>query len=277
MLIDAHQHYWRIGDNDCRWPSTDLPAIHRNYEPKDLAPLLAQTGVGMSVLVQSQPSERDTAWLLELAATTPNVGAVVGWTDLAAADAPQRIAELARHPKLRGLRPMLQDLQRDDWILDASLSPAITAMEDCGLSFDALVKPRHLPALYEFARRHPRLAIVIDHGGKPAIAAHGFEPWAADLARLARLPNVGCKLSGLATEAAPGWTADDLSPYVGQLMDCFGPQRLMWGSDWPVLNLAGDYVSWHRLAASLCRFGSESDRRAVFGGTARAFYRIESA
>jgi L-fuconolactonase len=274
VLIDAHQHFWRIGENDCAWPTPGLAAIHRDFGPEDLKAVGASVGLTGSVLVQSQPSDRDTDWLLEVADAEPLVLAVVGWTDLAAPDARSRIAALARRPKLRGLRPMLQTLSDDTWVLQPALAPAIEAMIDHGLSFDALVLPRHLPHLLVFAQRWPDLSIVIDHGAKPAIAAGTLEPWRTDIAALAANSNVFCKLSGLLTEAAPGQSPTALAPYVAHLVQAFGPARLMWGSDWPVLDLAGDYAAWRMLAQDLSGLSNPADLAALFGETARRFYRL---
>ena len=275
MLVDAHQHFWRLADRNGAWPPPDLAAIYRDFFPADLAPLLAQHGVAKTVLVQSMPNEDDTHFMLGLARSHPFIGGVVGWTDLKAPDAPARIGVLAADPLLKGLRPMLQDLEDDNWIDDPALAPAVEAMLRHGLSFDALVLPRHLPALHAFARRHPDLPIVIDHGAKPLIAEGRLEPWGADIARLAALPQVSCKLSGLVTEAGADWDVDRLRPYVDHLLACFGPRRLIWGSDWPVLDLAADYARWLAACASLLDGLPEADRNAVFGLNALRFYRID--
>ena len=275
MLIDAHQHFWRVGENGLSWPPPDLAAIHRDFGPADLAAVGALVGLAGSVLVQSQADDRDTDWLLDLAAGEPLVLAVVGWADLKAPDAPARIADLARRPKLRGLRPMLQDLEDDAWIAGPGLDPALDAMVTHGLSLDALVLTRHLPHLLTLARRRPDLAIVIDHGAKPPIATgENADAWAGGIEALAELPQVFCKLSGLLTEAAPGQASDALVPYVRRLVSAFGPGRLMWGSDWPVLNLAGDYAGWLALARTLSGLTDPADLAALFGGTSRRFYRI---
>ncbi|MBO9558304.1 MAG: amidohydrolase family protein [Caulobacter sp.] len=275
MLIDAHQHFWRVGRNGFSWPTPDLVAIHRDFGPSDLSEIGAPLGLTGSVLVQSQPDDRDTDWLLDLAADEPLVLAVVGWANLRAPDAPARIAELARRPKLRGLRPMLQNLADDAWIASPDLDPALDAMVAHGLSLDALVLTRHLPHLLTLARRRPDLNIVIDHGAKPPIATGaGAEAWAAGIQALAALPQILCKLSGLLTEAAPEQSTDALAPYVHHLVAAFGPQRLMWGSDWPVLDLAGDYAGWLALAETLSGVSAPADLEALFGGTSRRFYRI---
>jgi L-fuconolactonase len=274
MIIDAHQHLWRIGQNGCSWPTPDLVAIHRHFEIDDLARAATPLGVVGTVLVQSQPNGSDTDWLLQTAARSDLLKAVVGWVDLRSPEAPRRIAELAAHPKIRGLRPMLQGLADDDWILDRALDPAIEKMKAYRLTLDALVFTRHLGHICVFAERHPELPIVIDHGAKPPIASGALEPWRSAITRVAGLSNVWCKLSGLLTEAAPAQGADALAPYVAHLLEIFGPERLMWGSDWPVLDLAGDYAGWLEMARDLCGTTDEASQRALFGGTASKFYRI---
>lgn len=274
MRIDAHHHFWTLGANDCVWPTPDLTAIYRDFEPADLVPLAARARIDGTVLVQTQPSDKDTDFILRVASENDLVKAVVGWVDLKSPVAPARIAELARHPKMRGLRPMLQILPQDDWIADPALEPAIAAMIAHELSFDALVFTRHLPFLRAFARLHPALPIVIDHGAKPPIADGILDPWRDEMRALAVLPNVCCKLSGLVTEAAPDWRPQQLVPYVRHLVEIFGPDRLMWGSDWPVLELRTGYQDWLELAESLSGVTDPAGKAALFGGTARRFYRI---
>ncbi|MEA1673026.1 amidohydrolase family protein [Nitrospirillum sp. BR 11163] len=269
-MIDAHQHIWRLGRHGHSWPTPDLAVIHRDHEVAELAALAAPVGVTGSVLVQSQPRDEDTDFLLEEAARQPFILGVVGWADLKAPDAVGRIATLAARPKMRGLRPMLQSLPVD-WIADPAVDTAARAMAAHGLTFDALVLPPHLPALLGFARRHPDLPMVIDHGAKPPIARGEIDDWAAGMYDLAALPQVHAKLSGLLTEAGDRTTADALKPYVDIVLDAFGPDRLMWGSDWPVLNLAGDYAGWLAMARDLVPAGAHP---AVFDGTARRFYRL---
>ena len=273
LRVDAHQHCWRIANRQGAWPPPGLAALYRDFSIPDLEPLLRRHGIGRTVLVQSLPSEDDTHYMLGLADRHNVIGAVVGWTDLKSADAPARIAALARHPTLRGLRPMLQDLD-EAWIADPALAPAVHAMLDHGLGFDALVLPRHLAGLHTFARRFPSLPIVIDHGAKPEIAHGRHSPWFEDMARLADLPNVHCKLSGLVTEAGPGWRTHQVQSYAADLLALFGAQRLIWGSDWPVLDLASDYGSWLGLCEALLAPLGQAERDAVLGLNACRFYRI---
>ncbi|HEX7326419.1 MAG TPA: amidohydrolase family protein [Rhodanobacteraceae bacterium] len=275
MRVDAHAHFWQLGDHGCTWPPPELNPIYRDFLPANWRVEADRAGIDCAIAVQSQACAADTDWLLQLAAHEPRIGAVVGWVDLAAPDAPARIAALAAHPKLRGLRPMLQDLPADDWILSPSLAPALAAMERHGLRFDALVRPPHLPFLLRFAERRPELPIIIDHAAKPAIARHELEPWRTWITRLAALPRVCCKLSGLVTEAGEHWARDDLVPYVGHLFTAFGSQRLLWGSDWPVVNLACNHARWFALAGELVG-DDDKVRAAVFGGNAARVYGLQT-
>jgi len=279
--IDAHQHYWQIAARAGYWPPRDLNSIYRDFGPADLAPELNAAGIEGTVLVQSLPTEDDTRFLLDLAERTATVWAVVGWVDMKAADAATKISAFARHPKARGLRPMLQDLPDDAWIDDPALDSAVAAMIEHELRFDALAMPRHLVALYEFARRYPDLKIVVDHGAKPGIATRTLEPWLSAMTKLALLPNVHCKVSGLWTEAGDVADIETMTsrvrPYVRALAELFGPKRLMWGSDWPVLRLAsrGGYREWLAACEDDCvRFLGAESVSDVFGSNACKFYRV---
>ncbi|MGL4290594.1 MAG: amidohydrolase family protein, partial [Phreatobacter sp.] len=207
-----------------------------------------------------------------IASAETMVAGVVGWTDFDAADAPAAIARLAADPLLVGLRPMVQDIADDDWLAQAWLGPAFAALIAHGLVFDALVLPRHLSRLLTVAKRHPDLTIVIDHMAKPPIAEGRLEPWRTDMAALAAQPNVWCKLSGIVTEAGPGWTPARLAPYVAHVLDVFGPRRLLWGSDWPVATLAASYDDWLAATDSLLSGLSDDERAAVRGGNAGRVY-----
>jgi L-fuconolactonase len=278
MLIDAHQHFWKLADRAGQWPPASLAAIYRDFDPADLQPALAQCRVSATVLVQSLPTLADTHYLLELAQHNPFVRGIVGWADLLAADAPAQIAALAQHAKLKGLRPMLQDLPNTEWIANPALAPALHAMEAHGVVFDALVLPQHLQALRAMAQRHPALAIVIDHAAKPEIAAQRLEPWRAHMPALASLPQVHCKLSGLLTEAGDNPSAQALGPYVDHALKVFGVRRLIWGSDWPVLQLATGYPDWLAMARALCRAHAGMDdagMAAIFGGNACRLYHLD--
>lgn len=279
MKVDAHQHFWRLADRRGQWPPASLAAIHRDFGPGDLAAHLQAAGIDATVLVQSLPSVEDTRWLLSVAQATPWVRGVVGWVDFKVPDVAAQIDALALDPLLKGLRPMLQDLPDDDWIADPACDAAAEAMQRHGLVFDALVLPSQLRGLRRFASRHPGLSIVIDHGAKPLIASGQIHPWLDDMAALAALPHVHCKVSGLLTEAGERREAPALQPYVQSLWQLFGARRLLWGSDWPVLNLASDYAGWwdlaHDLAQRLHPLPQPDDLRALFGDNAVRLYHLD--
>ncbi|HUZ12598.1 MAG TPA: amidohydrolase family protein [Caulobacteraceae bacterium] len=273
MRIDAHQHFWRVGRGDYGWLTAQTHrALCRDFGPDDLAPLLAKAGVERTVLVQAAPTAAETEMLLAIAAATPFVGGVVGWADFEAPDAVARLEALARDANLVGLRPMLQDLADDAWIGRPAVAPALDALERLGLRLDALVRPRHLAHLLRLMVRRPALAVVIDHGAKPDIAAGGLAPWAEAMRAIARDTGACCKLSGLVSEAGPDWSEASLRPAADVLIEAFGPARLMWGSDWPVVNEAGGYAAWRAAAEALTAACSAADRELIFGGAAAAFY-----
>lgn len=266
-MIDAHVHLWQLGRHDARWPTPDLGPIYRDFVPADLWRTIATTPVERVLLVQSQESECDTRWLLSLASDDPRILGVVGWTEPVAGDAPARVDALIAAGPLKGLRPMAQD-RADDWYDDPALDPLLAHMARRGLVFDALVRPRHLPALARLADRHPDLAIVVDHGAKPAIGADR-SAWRDAMAALADRPQVACKLSGLLTEIVGDGDPALAVPVAQELYALFGADRLVWGSDWPVLTLRGDYADWFAMALAAV---PAADRAAVFGGNAARLY-----
>jgi L-fuconolactonase len=268
VIVDAHFHCWRLDRGDYGWLTPALGPIHRDVSIADWERVARPHGVQGGILVQAAPTEAETRFLLAQAKAHPSVLGVVGWLDLSAANAPARIAALAsEQPLLRGLRPMLHDLPDAGWIGQPAVAPALDAMAACGLVFDALVRPLHLPVLARLCARHPALSIVIDHGAKPAIASGEWEPWAAQMSALARAPNVTCKLSGLLTEAG----GLPVRRWASHLLAAFGPDRVIWGSDWPVLELAGDYARWWDEVQALL---PAADREAVLGANARRVYRL---
>ncbi len=272
MRIDAHHHVWTVARGDYGWLDRAPKAIRRDFDLADLGPFLARHAIAATILVQAAPTVAETRFLLATARQSGVVAGVVGWADLLAEDAEATIDRLAEDPLLVGLRPMVQDLPDDDFLLDPRLARALNAMVRRNLVFDALVLPRHLSRLLVMADRHPALSIVVDHGAKPFIREGRLDPWRADMAALAARPNVACKLSGLVTEASGSWTTGDLGPYVDHLIGCFGAQRLIWGSDWPVVDCAGGYDAWMAAAESLTASLDVPDRAAVFGGNAARIY-----
>jgi L-fuconolactonase len=274
VIIDSHFHCWLPARGDYGWLTPALVPLYRDVRITDWQAQAHPLDVTGGVLVQAAPTEAETLFLLEQAAAHTSVLGVVGWVDLLAPEAPQRIARLARHPKLKGLRPMLQDIADPDWILQPALAPALHTMIDAGLVFDALIKPVHLPRILTLAQRHPALRIVIDHGAKPGIASGEWLPWADDLARIAAETSAVCKLSGLLTEAGSAPAPDAAHRWAQHVLGCFGAQRVLWGSDWPVLELAGTYQTWWNEVQALLADAGADDRAAVLGGNAARFYRL---
>ena len=272
MQIDAHQHFWRLDRGDYGWLTPAAGSLYRDFMPADIEPLLARHGIDATILVQAAPTVAETDFLLAVAARAPFVAGVVGWVDFAAADAVATIARLAGNPLLVGLRPMVQDIGDDEWLLRTDLAPGFAAMARHGLVFDALVLPRHLPRLLVLLDRHPDLRVVLDHGAKPQIREKKLDPWRADVAAVAARPQTSCKLSGLVTEAAVAWRTGDLRPAVEQLCAVFGAGRLLWGSDWPVVERARGYDAWRSASLELLAPLSAWDRKAVLGGNAASIY-----
>jgi L-fuconolactonase len=271
--VDAHHHVWSLARGDYGWLTPEHQEIYRDFALADLAPLNEAAGVTATVLVQAAPTIAETQFLLKVADDSEGlVKGVVGWVDLTDASAIPTLTRLARNPLLKSIRPMLQDLPDPAWILRADVGRSLAALPRLGLRFDALIKPDQLSALLPMLDRHPDLAVVIDHGAKPDIANGMWEPWARSMRAAAANPRVRCKWSGLGTEAGPNWTIDTLRPYFDHLLDCFGAQRLMWGSDWPVVNRAGSYQRWFAASKALMAGLTPQERVAIMGGTARKFY-----
>jgi len=275
VAIDAHQHFWQPARGDYGWLTADLEPLYRDFLPADLAPLMQRAGVARTVVVQAAPTVAETRFLLGLAHETDWIAGVVGWVDFAAADAVDTLRALAGDPLFLGVRPMVQDIPDPDWMLDAQRVPVFEALATLDLSFDALVRPVHLPRLRRLVERHPALRVVVDHAAKPEIADGRFDGWAEDLAGLARDSQATCKLSGLVTEALVDWRTDDLRRYADHLFATFGTGRLMWGSDWPVVELAGGYRAWTDATGLLLEGLGAEERDGVLGDVAREFYRLD--
>jgi L-fuconolactonase len=225
--------------------------------------------------VQAAPTFQETDYLLELARDTPWILGVVGWIDLAAPDAPQRIRMRAINPLFVGVRPMLQDLAERDWILGPALGPGIEALQEAGLTFDALVHADQLTVIATLADRHPELLIVLDHAGKPPFAiSSALASWRKEIRNLSMRPNVSCKLSGLFTELDSAGADEMVNPCIDLLIDLFGPARLLWGSDWPVATTAIDYADWLGRCRSRIECRSPHHHSAIFHGNARRLYRL---
>ena len=277
MRIDAHQHFWDIHRLDYGWLTPDLTGLYRNFLPRNLRPHLSEHRVDRTVLVQAAPSLAETEYLLELYRENDFIAGVVGWVDLDTDDAPRHIDRLIKGGGLLGLRPMLQDIPDDAWMLRPRVVENLAYLRDAGLSLDLLIQVRHLDKVPALLDAVPGLRTVIDHAAKPDIAERQWHPWDQGMTRIAGYENVLCKLSGLITEAAPEtWHASDLKPYVEHLVEAFGTRRVMFGSDWPVCNLAGSYRDVvEALEGALPDSLGPVEIRRVFGGNAADFYRIK--
>lgn len=286
--VDAHQHFWQPARGDHGWLRADVPAIAplvRDWLPDHLSPLLQAHAVTRTVLVQAAESVAETEYLLTLAAAHDFVAGVVGWVDLTRVDAAATLVRLSADTRFKGVRPMLQDLPEHDWILHAPQPAVLRTLQGLGLRLDALVKPRQLGALLRFAQAWPELPVVVDHAAKPPLDADWNDApmldWRRDMAALAAAPQVSCKLSGLLTEmrrtdaVRPKRAVERLRPIVDSLFGWFGPERLMWGSDWPVLTLAGGYGDWVAISDTLLEPLSGAEQALVLHGTAQRFYALE--
>lgn len=274
MRVDAHQHFWRYSPVSHAWIDDSMAVLRRDYLPEHLRPELDRSGFDGSVAVQAAQSLDETRFLLDLSARDPWVMGVVGWVDLLAADVRDVLGRFADQTKLVGVRHIVQS-EPDDFMLRPDFRRGIAALVEFDLAYDVLVYARQLPAVLDLVRAFDGQRFVLDHVGKPEIRAGTVEPWAARVRELGRCPNVWCKVSGLVTEADwTAWTEADLRPYLDVVFEAFGPERLMVGSDWPVCTLAASHARVgeviHRYAAQ----ASEAERRALFGDTARQFYKL---
>ncbi|WP_298837992.1 amidohydrolase [uncultured Roseobacter sp.] len=280
MRIDAHQHFWQPARGDYDWMPRDNAVLNRPYFPADLSATLDRHDINGTVLVQAAATVAETEYMLGLADASPFVRGVVGWIDFEKPRDIDQLERLAQHPKFLGVRPMIQDIPDTDWMLRDDIAWAFDALCDLDLTFDALGFPQHLGNFLELIGRYPNLRVVFDHCMKPRIRDQqagndAFSEWAAGISRLAAETDGFCKFSGLITEAGEGWVTDDLRPFADHVLAAFGPDRLMWGSDWPVCRLQAEYGDWLDVAQQLTSHLTTSERADVFGGTAARFYRLD--
>ncbi|MFJ4516641.1 amidohydrolase family protein [Streptomyces sp. NPDC088816] len=277
MTVDAHQHVWDLSIRDQEWiAGPRLQPLRRNFTMDDLVPRAEAAGVARTVLVQTVTVPEETPELLALAAGHDLIAGVVGWTDLTRPDVADELARLRALPGgrfLKGIRHQVQGEPDPGWLLRADVRRGLAAVADAGLAYDLVVLPHQLPACAEAAAILPELTFVLDHLGKPPIVSGELEPWAGAVRALAGRPNTVCKLSGMVTEAdLTSWTPADLRPYAEVALDAFGPDRLLYGSDWPVCTLTAPYVEVLTTARDLTSALTEHERTAVFGGTAELVY-----
>jgi len=277
MRIDAHQHFWDLSRFEYAWMPAEPSALRQSFLPDLLERILKRNRFDGSVVVQANTLLDETRWLLDLAEAHEFILAVVGWVDLTDRRLGATLDELQRRPKFKGVRHPVQDEADDNWLLRPAVLAGLAELARRGLPYDLLIRPRHLPLVPGIVGRVPELRMVIDHIAKPPITAQVMDPWARDIEAVAQLSQVYCKLSGMITEADPSsWKAERLRPYVTHVMRIFGPDRLMFGSDWPVCMLAG---RWKQVLAAFTQsIGPQpiEVREKLLGGTAAKFYRIDA-
>ena len=275
MRVDAHQHFWRWSKG---WFSRPEPVLSRDYLPEDLQPILQTQDVGKTVVVQTSRMVAESDFLLELAETSGFIGGVVGWLDLESPEFPDQLERYSQNRYFVAVRPMLQGLPEDDWILRPRVLESLSLIAQTGLAFDFLTLTRHLPYVLQVLEKLPHLRAVMDHLSKPEIKAQVMQPWQELMREVSLHRNVYCKLSGMMTEADPrNWNLEQLRPYADHIMEHFGVERVMFGSDWPVCLLAASYEEVVVTTQTLVRDSLGKDAEtAVFGDNATRFYRLEA-
>lgn len=276
MRIDAHQHYWKIDRNDYGWITPGLPELYRDFMPADLEPYLVKHELDASILVQAAPTIEETRFLLTIADQTPSVAGVVGWLDLFDADHRQHYDQFRRSPKFKGFRIMIQDMPDASRILEPAFVEALRGYADEEVPVDLLLVSEQMAFVAELLRKIPNLRGVIDHLAKPQIKQKTFEPWKSYMSEFAQHPGMYCKLSGLVTEGDhTAWSPDDFTPYIRTAIELFGPERVMFGSDWPVCLLAADYSEViDLLQGSIPEEWGNPQIGRLFGANAKEFYKL---
>jgi L-fuconolactonase len=277
MRIDAHQHFWRYNADEFDWIDDSMSALRRDFGPADLKVEFDRTGFQGSIAVQARQSLEETRWLLDLAAPSPLILGVVGWFDLRSPDLRSQLREFAGNPKLVGVRHVVQGEPDDRFLLRPDFLRGIGALEEFDLAYDILIYPRHLPVAAEFVQQFPRQRFVLDHLAKPLIKSGSIHPLEEGMRELAKFPNVYCKLSGMVTEADWGnWKPEHMRPYLDIALDCFGPERLMIGSDWPVCTVAASYAQTMNVVLDYFGKYPGDVQDAVLGRNAERFWKLKS-
>jgi L-fuconolactonase len=273
MILDSHVHFWQYNAAEYAWIDDTMMALRRDFVPEDALGVMAPAGIDGCVAVQVRQTLEETRWMLRLADRYPFIAGVVGWIDLRSDDLDAEIESVA-HPKLVGVRHIAQ-AERDEFLLDESFRRGVARLARHRLAYDILIYARQMPAAVAFAAAVPDVRLVLDHLGKPDVCRGGYDTWRRDLDRIAALPNVCAKLSGLVTEADWNrWTIEDLHRYVNAAIEAFGPERLMFGSDWPVCTVAAEYGAVTDIIRTAIDGRAQSEQDAIFGGTARRFWNL---
>ncbi|WP_019640514.1 amidohydrolase family protein [Paenibacillus fonticola] len=276
MRIDAHQHYWRIDREDYGWITPEIPVLYRDFLPEDLEPALKEHRIDGTILVQAAPTIAETEYILSLAGQTASVLGVVGWLDLFQDDHRQHYERFRRHPKFAGFRIMIQDMPDSSRILDRNFVEALRGYAAEEVPVDLLVVSEQLGHTLELIQQVPGLRGVIDHIAKPPVKRGELEPWLHYMEEISRFPGIYCKLSGMVTEGDhEQWKPEDFQPYIHHILQLFGPERVMFGSDWPVCLLAATYGEMMDiLLQALPDAWGEAELARLFGGNAKHFYKL---
>lgn len=275
--VDSHQHFWQLSRGDYNWLKPELTVLYQDFLPKQLERELYENDVSQTILVQAEDSEDEIHFMLAIAEVNKFVAGVVGWVDMEASNVLEKLEHFCESKYFKGIRPMLQDIDDINWILKDEFTPIFQFMAEKQLTFDALVRDAHLSNIHILACRHPSLNIVIDHCAKPDLSKAPSDFWKSSLKNVASCENVCVKLSGLLTEAPKGQVSVDvIQPYFDHIIDVFGSDRIIWGSDWPVVKLNGDYDTWISLTQSLLKNHSFEDKCKIWAKNAQNFYRLPS-
>jgi L-fuconolactonase len=275
VSIDAHHHFWKYNPDEYGWIGESMSVIRRDFLPEDFRKIIGEAGIQGTVAVQARQTLEETSWLLELAGRHEFMRGVVGWVPLVDRSVGRHLEQFAQHPKFKGVRHVLHDEADDFYILREDFNRGIGKLKSFGLVYDILVFERHLPQTIRFVDRHPDQVFVIDHIAKPRIRERVLSPWRENITELARRANVYCKVSGMVTEADwRQWTEGDLQPYFDTVLSAFGPKRVIFGSDWPVILLASPYKRWVDVVLRTIAGLSPSERDFILGGTAVEAYRL---
>jgi L-fuconolactonase len=276
MRIDSHQHFWRYDADEYGWIDDSMRCLRRDFLPQHLKPELDASGFDGAIAVQARQTLEETRWLLELARESPHVLGVVGWVDLRSPNVTSQLAEFAGNQKFVGIRHIVQSELDHHFLLRPEFLRGVTVLEEFDLTYDILIYPKHLPVAAEFVKRFPRQRFVLDHLAKPPIKSGSLHPWQSGIHELAKYPNVFCKLSGLVTEADwKNWQPSHMEPYLDVALECFGPERLMVGSDWPVCTVACSYSQAMTLVLDYLARYPDVVREAVLGGNAEKLWRLD--
>jgi len=275
MKIDSHHHFWHYNPVEFGWIDETMRVIRRDFLPEDLRGEIARAGIEGVVSVQARQSLSETRSLLEFADANDFIKGVVGWVEISSARVSEDLEHFAAKPKFKSVRHVIQGEQDDNFILRSDFNRGIRVLKRFSLAYDILVLERHLPQTIRFVDDHPDQVFVMDHIAKPRIKDGIFEPWNQNIRELAKRPNVSCKISGMVTEADfSGWSEAQLRPYFDTVLEAFGPQRLMFGSDWPVCLVASSYVTWHDVVSHWVAGLSAHEQDRILGGTAVEVYKL---